>query len=84
MLLHICLERTSKPEHTIPQFDPEKLKDPSVLETFQAMIGGKFAQLTIMYNENKDMDSMITTFNTAVTEAVIEILGKPWVNCRNS
>ena len=55
------------------------------MKTFQAVIGGKFAPLTIMNNEDADMKSMITTFNTAVTEAAIEILGnhrqkkKPWV-----
>ena len=58
------------------KFDLEKLKDPNVLETFQAMIGGRFAQLTIMSNENTDIGSMITTFNTAVTETASEILGK--------
>ena len=42
----------------------------------QAMIGGKFASLTIMNNENAYMDSMITTFNTVVTETTSEILGK--------
>ena len=40
------------------------------------MIGGRFAPLTIMSNEDTDMDSMITTFNTAVTETASEILGK--------
>ena len=66
-------------------FDFKKLKDPNVLETFQAIIGGKFAPLTIMSNEDTDTDSMITTFNTAVTETASEILGKhrqkkkPWV-----
>ena len=29
----------------------EKLKDPNMLETFQAVTGGKFATLTIMNNE---------------------------------
>ena len=47
-----------------------------MLETFQAMIGGRFAPLTIMSNEDTDIDSMITTFNTAVTETASEILGK--------
>ena len=61
------------------------MKDPNVLETFQATIGGTFAPLTIMNNEDSDMDSMITTLNTAVTETASEILGKhgqkkkPWV-----
>ena len=49
------------------------------------MIGRKFAPLTIMNNEDADMDATITTFNTAVTETASEILGKhrrkkkPWI-----
>ena len=49
------------------------------------MIGGRFAPLTIMSNDDTDIDSMITTFNTAVTETASEILGKyrqkkkPWI-----
>ena len=49
------------------------------------MIGGKFAPLAIMSNEDTDIGSMITTFNTAVTETASEILGKhrqkkkPWI-----
>ena len=50
------------------------------------MIGGGYASLSIMNNEDADMDSMITTFNTAVTETASEILGKhrqkkkPWIS----
>ena len=40
------------------------------------MIGGECAPLTIMNNGDAHMDSMITTFTTAVTETVHEILGK--------
>ena len=40
------------------------------------MIDGKFAPLTIMSNKDTDIDSMITTFNTVVTETACEILGK--------
>ena len=40
------------------------------------MTGGKFAPLTIMKNEDTDLDSVITTFNTAVTKIASEILGK--------
>ena len=85
MTFHLRLKRISEPKHTRLKFDLEKLKDPSVLETFQAMIGGKFAPLTITNNEDIDMDSMITTCSTAVTETATEILGKhrqkkkPWV-----
>ena len=67
MTFHLRLKRISKPKHTRLKFDLEKLKDPNVLETFQAMIGGKFAPLTIINNKDTDLDSMISTFNTAVT-----------------
>ena len=76
MTFHLHLRRISKPKHTRLKLDLEKLKDPNVLETFQAVIGGKFAPLTIMNNEHTYLDSMITTFNTAVTETASEVLGK--------
>ena len=38
--------------------------------------GRKFAPLTIMNYEDTDMDTMITTFNTAVTVTASEILCK--------
>ena len=69
-------KKITKPKYTTYKFDLEKLKDPNVLETFQAKIGGKFAPLTIMNNEDADMHSLVTTFNTAVTETASEILGK--------
>ena len=53
--------------------------------TFQATIGGKFAPLIGLSDEDMDLDTMITTYNTAVTDATSEILGKersrkrPWV-----
>ena len=85
MTFHPRLKRISKPKHTRLKFDLEKLKDPDVLETFQAMISGKFAPITIMNNKDTDIDSMITTFNTAMGEIASEILDKhrqkknPWV-----
>ena len=50
MTFHLCLKKISKPKHTSLKFDHKKLKDPNVLETFQAMIGGNYAPLTIMRN----------------------------------
>ena len=83
MTFHLRLKRSSKPKHTRLKFHFEKLKDPNVLETFQAMTDGKFAPTTIMNNEDTDMDAMITTFNTAVTETASEILGKPYKKKKN-
>ena len=67
MTFRLRLKKISKPKHTILKFDLEKLKDPNVMETFQAMIGGRFAPLSIMSTEETDIDKLITTFNTAVT-----------------
>ena len=72
-------------KHTGRQVDLKKLKDPNVLETFQAMIGEEFAPLTIINNYDADLTSMVTTFNIAATETASEILGKhrqkekPWI-----
>ena len=90
MTIHLRLKRIRKPKHTRFKFDILKLKDPNVLQTFQAMISGKFALLTIMNDEEADMDSMITIFNTAVTKTAIEIHDKHRQekknlgHCRNS
>ena len=53
--------------------------------TFQATIGWKFEPLIGLRDEDIDINTMITTYNTAVTDAASEILGKarhrikPWV-----
>ena len=44
--------------------------------TFKATIGGKFAPLTGLRDEGMDINTTITTYNTAVTDAASEILGK--------
>ena len=76
MTFRVRLKETSKPNQPRLRFDLEKLRDPDVACTFQATTGGKFAPLIALSDENKDMDTMITTYNTAVTDAASEILGK--------
>ena len=67
------------------KYDLEKLKDPTVAKAFQAKIGGKFAPLILLKNENNDIDAMVSAMNIAVIETANEILGKhrrikkPWV-----
>ena len=73
MTSHLRLKRISEPKHTRLKFGLEKLRVPTVLTTFKAVLGGKFSSLTIMNSKDADMDSMNTT---AVTETVSEILGK--------
>ena len=61
------------------------MKDPTIAEAFQAMIGGKFAALTTLCDDDRDIDMIVNTFNTEVTDTANEILGKhrtvkkPWV-----
>ena len=84
MTFQVRLKKVRKPNQPRLRFDLEKLRDPDVACTFQATVGGKFAPLIGLSDTN--MDTMITTYNTAVTDATIEILGKecrrkkPWVN----
>ena len=83
MTFQVRLKIARKPNQPRLRFDLEKLRNPDVACTFQAKIGGKFASLIGLSDE--DMDTMITTYNTAVTDAASEILGKerrrkkPWV-----
>ena len=90
MTFHHRLKNIGKPKHTGLKFDRDKMKDHNVLETFEAIIDGMFAPFTIMNNEVTDMNSIITTFNTAVTETAGEILSKrrqkkqKLGHCRNS
>ena len=65
--------------------DLEKLRDQDVACTFQATTGGKFAPLIGLRDEDMDINTMITTYNTVVTDAASEIPGKecqrekPWI-----
>ena len=76
MTFKLHLKKVSKQGHPRIRFDLEKLKDPEVAETFKAMIGGKFAPLTLLDADNVNMDDLINKFNVAVTETSNETLGK--------
>ena len=76
MTFQVCLKKARKPKQPRLRFDFEKLMDPDVACTFQATIGGKFAPLIGLSDEDMDMDTMITTYNAAVTDAASEILGE--------
>ena len=68
MTFQVRLKMARKPNQPRLRFDLEKLRNPGVACTFQATIGGKFAPLVGLSDEDMDMDTMITTYNTAVTE----------------
>ena len=84
MTFQVRLKMARKPNQPRLRFDLEKLRNPDVACTFQATIGGKLAPLIGLSDEDMELDTMITTYNTAVTDAAREILGKerrkkPWV-----
>ena len=58
------------------RFSLEKLKDPNIAEFFQATIGEKFAPLLALENQDTEIDALINSFNTAVTDTANNILGK--------
>ena len=76
MTFRVRLKKARKPNQPRLRFDPEKVWDPDVACTFQAPIGEKFAPLIALRDEDMGIDTMITTYNTAVTDATREILGK--------
>ena len=76
MTFRIRLKKARKPNQPRLRFDLEKLSDPDVAYTFQATIGGKFASLIGLRDEDMDINTMITIYNTTVTDASSETLEK--------
>ena len=79
------LQRMKTQGNAMIKFSLEKLKDPSIADNFRATIGGKFAQPLVLDNQDTEIDDLINSFRTAVTETANNILGKhrpakkPWV-----
>ena len=78
MTFRVHLRKVNKQKETRLKFNLEKLKDPNIHKTFQAMTGGKFAPLTILKDteEGEDLDTLTRNFSTAITDTAMEILRK--------
>ena len=76
MTFPVGLQKVRKPNQPRLRFDLEKMWEPDVGCTFQAIIGGTFASLIGLKNEDMDINTMIATYNTAVTDAASQILRK--------
>ena len=85
MTFRVRLKEARKPNQPRLRFDLEKMKDQNVACTFLATIDGEFAPLIGLRDEDMDIDTMVTTYNIAVTDVAREILEKkrrrknPWV-----
>ena len=72
----IRLKETKKPTQPRLRSDLEKLRNPVVAGTFQTAIGVKFTPLINLRDDDIHIDSMFTTYNTAVTDTASKIPGK--------
>ena len=74
MTLQTRLKKLRIPTQPRINFDLEKLNDP------QAAIGGRFAPLTMLVDEDAELDSIVTEFNKLVSLLVTDTAtGRPWV-----
>ncbi|XP_071853374.1 uncharacterized protein, partial [Apostichopus japonicus] len=82
MNFKVKLKIITKPKYSRLKFNWDKLKDPSISETFKMTIGGIFAPLLTL---DDDAEALTTRFNEVLTETAGDILGKyrrktqPWV-----
>ena len=76
MTFRVRLRKAGKPTQPKLRFDLVKLRDSDVACIFQATLRGKFAPLTGQKDDDMYTDTMITTYNTAMTDLASEILGK--------
>ena len=85
MTLRLRLQKMKNQGNVRIRFSLEKRKDPYIAEFFRATIGGTFAPLLVLDNQDTEIHALINSFNTAVTETANNILGKhrpakkPWV-----
>ena len=85
MSLRVRMKKTKIRTLSRLRFELEKLRNPDVASTVKATIGGKFAPLINLRDDDIDIDSMINIYNTVVTAKASEILGKecrrkkPWL-----
>ena len=69
-------EHQTKPNRPRLRFDLKKLRGPDVACTFRATIGGKFAPLIGLSDEDRDIDTMITTYNKQWLMQPVRSLGR--------
>ena len=74
MAFRVRLKKTIKPTQSRLRFDLKELRNADLAGTFQAKMRGKFEPLINLRDD--DIDSTITTYNTAMTDTTSEILAK--------
>ena len=77
MAFRLRLQRVKIQGNIRIRFGLVNLKDPNIAEIFRATIGGKFAPLLGLENQDTEIDALTNSFNTAMAETTNNILGKP-------
>ena len=75
MTFRLHLQRMKSQGNKRMRFSLEKPKDSNIADIFRATIGGKFAPLLVLGNQDTEIDTLINRCNT-VTETANDILGK--------
>ena len=79
----IRLKKKNQPNQPRIRFDLDKLKDPEIVEVFQAQLGGRFAALSLL---DGDIDALTNNFNETVLKTAEEVIGRqrkkhqPWTS----
>ena len=82
MNFRVRLKKRIKKGNIRIKFNLDRLKDPTIVEAFQATIGGRFEPLLALED---NVESLTTSFNTAMMETATHLLGKhrrktkPWI-----
>ncbi|XP_063609075.1 uncharacterized protein LOC134783216 [Penaeus indicus] len=69
---HTRLKKSNKPKSIRLKFDLDRLRDPDIADSFKAMIGGKFAPLLVLGEDELNLDQTVET----VLETANQVLGK--------
>ena len=76
MTFSLRFQRVKNQDNIRIKLSLEELRDPNIAEIFRATIGGKFVPLFTLENEDAEIEALINSFNTAVTEIANNIFGK--------
>ena len=84
MTFRLHLQRMKNQDNTRIRFSLKTPKDPNIAQIFRVTIGGKFAPLLALENQDTEIDALINSFNTALTETANihckhRPAKKPWV-----
>ncbi|XP_072039529.1 uncharacterized protein [Amphiura filiformis] len=71
----VRLKTTNRTKSTRIKFNLDRLKDPNISDSFKATVGGKFAPL-LMLNDNDSFEMLTSKFNEIMIEAATETLEK--------